>query len=260
MDALAGEGLAEFHTAGALNGGERVWMQMKLPRECYAVPGDRTECFILGAISHNGSGSVCFMGNTNRLSCSNQLRRTLGRGDGIRIRHTENMRSRLADARRAVGLIAKDLDVYQEEIQALARVKMDRGQVEKYVKTLTRTNGQPYFPTETPPEISLDDILKATEAREEIGRELLDGYYAATERIARKNRAILETILANHDCDVAAGTAWGAYNGVSEYADHGTSFRGRGEEKSNSRLNSAWFGAGHELKQQAFRAALEMAR
>jgi phage/plasmid-like protein (TIGR03299 family) len=262
MDGLVGEKLAVFHTAGSLDGGKRVWMQMLLPQDYYVTPKDVTQAFVLGTMAHDGTGAIKFSLSTNRVVCQNTLRRAVAeRGDGLSIRHTQSMKGKVNEARKALGLISQDMDVYAEEARAMARVKLGRSDVEKYVKTLTRTNGQPYFPTETPPEISLEDVLKATEAREEIGRELLDGYYAATERIAKKNKAILEAVLCNHDCDVAAGTAWGAYNAVSEYSDHGATFRGQGaEEKANSRLNSAWFGAGHELKQAAFQAALEMAR
>ena len=55
-------------------------------------------------------------------------------------------------------------------------------------------------------------------------------------------------------------TAWGAYNAVSEWADHQRNYRGLNPaEKLNRRLDSVWFGASHQLKQAAYYGALELA-
>ena len=56
------------------------------------------------------------------------------------------------------------------------------------------------------------------------------------------------------------GSAWAAYNAVSEYADHQSIVRGRGElQRADGRLYSAWFGAGATVKQRAYEAALALA-
>ena len=51
----------------------------------------------------------------------------------------------------------------------------------------------------------------------------------------------------------ADGTLWGAVNGATFYADH---MRGRSQD---SRLTTAWFGAGDDLKNKAVEVAVEMA-
>ena len=45
------------------------------------------------------------------------------------------------------------------------------------------------------------------------------------------------------------GTAWGAFNAVTEYADHWKTFKG-GE--SEARASSIWFGSSAALKQKAY--------
>ena len=55
-------------------------------------------------------------------------------------------------------------------------------------------------------------------------------------------------------------TAWGAYNAVSERADHRKGYRGgTAAERLDRQLDSVWCGASHQLKQAAYRGALELA-
>ena len=57
-----------------------------------------------------------------------------------------------------------------------------------------------------------------------------------------------------------SGTAWVAYNSVSQWADHQSVVRGQTElQRADSRLASVWFGAAAEFKTRAFDAALALA-
>ena len=60
------------------------------------------------------------------------------------------------------------------------------------------------------------------------------------------------------DVPSVAGTAWAAYNGVSEYADHGMKYKGSPDERANRRLESVWFGRADELKQTALDNAIAL--
>lgn len=51
----------------------------------------------------------------------------------------------------------------------------------------------------------------------------------------------------------AKGTAWGLLNAVTEFVDH----KRRAKNQEN-RLDSAWFGQGAQLKQQALSSALKL--
>jgi hypothetical protein len=56
------------------------------------------------------------------------------------------------------------------------------------------------------------------------------------------------------------GSVWAAYNAVSEWADHQRTFRGADPAlRQQRRLDSIWFGASHQLKQDAWAGALELA-
>ena len=47
MDALVGDKLAMYETAGSLHGGKRVWMMASIPKEYRAGPEDLIEPYVL---------------------------------------------------------------------------------------------------------------------------------------------------------------------------------------------------------------------
>ena len=126
-------------------------------------------------------------------------------------------------------------------------------------QTQLRGYVEQFYPTKVRPDFTdgaalLNRMVDAKQAAGDVMRDLLAGHLAETERIAKRNQAILEQILVNFEGDPARGTAWGAFNAVSEYADHQKKYH-----SADSRLNSVWFGAAHDLKQDAFNAALALA-
>ena len=58
----------------------------------------------------------------------------------------------------------------------------------------------------------------------------------------------------------AKGTAWGAFNAVSEYSEHHKYIRGATDELDliDRRLTSSFFGRGAQLEQRAWNAALSL--
>jgi hypothetical protein len=91
----------------------------------------------------------------------------------------------------------------------------------------------------------------------------LQGHYAETERQAQRNIEILFQVLQNYEnqgnspADVRH-SAWTAYNAVSEYADHQLRYRGDPQTRADRQLDSIWWGRADELKQQAYRGALDL--
>ena len=87
----------------------------------------------------------------------------------------------------------------------------------------------------------------------------------STERQQKTREKVLGQMLGNFDNDrnTLPGikhTAWGAYNAVSEWADHQRKYRGASSaDKLDRQLDSVWFGQSHQLKQAAYYGALELA-
>ncbi len=225
MDAIVGERLAMFETAGALKGGRRVWMLARLPQELRAAGNDTIQPYVLLTNSHDGTSSLRMFPTTVRVVCQNTLTLALGRAktsEGLSITHTESLTRRVSEARANLGVIVKKLDAFSQQVQVLAR----------------RT----------------------------LGREELASYFAGlvTNRVEKNQKKLLERFFDNLHNERNAmpeirGSAWAAYNAVSEYADYGMTVHGQGLVKTDNRLNSIWFGAANELKQRAYQAALALA-
>lgn len=93
MDTVVGEGAAAYHTAGALDGGRKVWILVKLPGEVLVrVKGhdDITEKYGLLYNSHDGKTMAALKVTPVRVVCQNTLNLAM-RGGAFNIRHTQNM-------------------------------------------------------------------------------------------------------------------------------------------------------------------------
>jgi len=251
MDEAIKEGAAMWETAGALDGGRRVWMLARIPQELEVIKGDQVNPYALLAMGHDGGMGIRILPTTTRVVCQNTLNLALSQGKSLNIRHVQTLKDKIAAARRHLGLITQRIDEFGHQAQALAKVSLKETEVTSYFEK--------FYPTKTKPDFSdgaalLERITTAKQAGNDVMQALLAGHYAETERIAKRNKAILEQLLDNFESDPARGTAWGAVNAITQYADHQKKY-----ESADSRLNSAWFGAGNELKQEAFSAALAMA-
>jgi phage/plasmid-like protein (TIGR03299 family) len=265
MDAIVGEGLARYETAGALKGGRRVWMLARMPRDVYVTGDDVVQPYILLTNSHDGSMALRMVPTTVRVVCANTLNLALGRarhGEGLSIRHCESLEGRVREARAKLGLLTERVEQFQDEARQLAACSLSDRQA--------RTYFEQFFPTRPaaaplPTEELLDAILEAQQDHSSLVAQLLAGHQEEQTRTERRNARILEAVLesyhsrANEALDIA-GTAWAAYNAVSGWADHQSRVRGKSElERADNRLNSIWFGSAHELKQEAYSAALQLA-
>lgn len=232
MDALVGDKLAMYQTAGSLKGGRRVWMLARIPKEYRARPEDLIQPYVLLVNSHDGSGALRMIATSIRVVCQNTLNLALSRAsqdgqEGLSIRHHPSLQQRVIEARQKLGIITARFDQFDEELHAmLAKLPTGR-EVEQYFQNLL------------PP--------------------------AQTDRQTKNREAVLATFYTGFDNERNATpgvghTAWGLYNAVSEWADHGRRFRGDSESaRQENRLQSIWFGSSHRLKQAAYRSALDLA-
>ena len=232
FDHVVGQGQAVYHTAGALGVGERVWILAKLPGDIVIKKHgteDRTEKFLLLSNSHNGWSTLRMFFTPIRVVCQNTLNAALGKtGSGIAIRHTGEIKGKVAEAQRALGLAVRFYDDMTQLAQTLAGKAMKPQQIEAYV-----------------------------------GRVFPSRKDEPSSRIQNVRRDVLELIEHGKGNDAAGirGTAWAALNGVVEYVDHGRAGRGKtAQEQTSSRLESAWFGYGATIKARAWDAAVALVK
>ena len=70
-DALLGAGV-RFETAGSLQGGKKIWLLARLPRE-YIIAGERISPYLVFSNTHDGSGAVRVAITPIRVVCNNTL-------------------------------------------------------------------------------------------------------------------------------------------------------------------------------------------
>jgi hypothetical protein len=127
LDSLLGEFRAKFHTAGAVYGGGKVWMQCELPGHGFeVVRGDAVQAFATFTNPHDGSGKAWCFPTTNRIVCANRYR-TAGRdrSAGLGVRHTGDVRATIGDARLALGVAVRQIDRFTVAADVLARTPVD---------------------------------------------------------------------------------------------------------------------------------------
>lgn len=233
MDALVGDKLAMYETAGSLHGGRRVWMLAAIPKEYRAGADDLIKPYVLLTNTHDGSQALRMIPTTVRVVCQNTLNLAMREAgmDGLTISHHPRLETRIAEARTKLGIIAARFDQFDEELHAMLAKDLSGSEASGYFRGLSGMD-------------SPGGTDRQKKSREKVFGQMLDNF--------------------DNDRNTLPGvkhTAWGAYNAVSEWADHQRNYRGTSPaEKLNRRLDSVWFGASHQLKQAAYYGALDLAR
>lgn len=232
MDSLVGDKLAMYETAGSLHGGKRVWMMAAIPKEYRAGPDDLIKPYVLLTNTHDGTQALRMIPTTVRVVCQNTLNLALRDAgvEGLSISHHPKLESRVAEARAKLCIIAARFDKFDDELHAMLERDLSVTEAGNYFRGLS-------------------------------GVELL----GQTDRQKKSREQIHGQMLANFDNERntlpgVKHTVWGAYNAVSEWADHQRKYRGGdAAEKLDRQLDSVWFGQSHQIKQAAYHGALELA-
>ncbi len=238
MDAITQDhGSAKYETAGALGGGERVWLQVSVEGDICIKgkggkdSGDTLQRYILMANSHDGSSPLLIATTIVRVVCQNTLTAAIkSASDMFKVRHTKSIGGKVADAREALGIINASYVELEAKLQKLATIKVSDKAFEGYIASLGFD-----VDAEKGKGKGAVDQLKALYGGEGMGSQL----------------------------ESAKGNAWGALNAVTQFVDHerstrvtkASSFTSEGE----ARLASQWFGSGLVLKEKALEKALLLA-
>lgn len=121
LEALVDESGAHFETAGAIDGGRRVFVTMKLPGHISVGGADRVDQYIAAMTSHDGTASTSVLVTPVRIVCQNTLNMAFNNNSGVfRARHVRSSQARLVgEARRALDLSFQYLDGFQQEAEKL---------------------------------------------------------------------------------------------------------------------------------------------
>jgi phage/plasmid-like protein (TIGR03299 family) len=211
----------EMHTAGALHHGRMVWALAKIKDGAFdAVKNDTVESYMLFSNPHQYGRSIEVRRTNIRVVCNNTLTYALSKkvSGMIRLNHAKAFNPEMV--KEALGLSHATTKELKAQSKFLATKKCTPEQIHEYLNRL--------FPIGE-------------------GSKRPDREYT---KPAQKIFDILETQPGH---DLAPGTFWNLFNGVTYATDHvlGVS--------QDTRLSSAWFGRGQSKKIEALNLALEMA-
>jgi phage/plasmid-like protein (TIGR03299 family) len=215
MDSLVDDGSMRYHTAGSLRGGQRIWLLGQIG-SVDILPSDRVDQFLFLWNSHDGSGSLRCLFTNVRVVCANTARAALdiGKGEGISLRHTANIQSRVEKTRDVLGL---SVSCFQESTvfaKELTQLKMPVKRWTEFSEALIPDNPE------------LDSNSRAENARFKLTQLFEDGV--------------------GSDIKGVRGTGWGAQCAVIEFANYHRTSRG-GDKAQARRFESSLFDSGAKL-------------
>ena len=213
---ICNETKAEFVRGGQLMGGRGLFLQAKLP-DSIRVKGtdDLIDKLLTFITSHDGS--LCFMvlPTALRLFCANQMNALrYDMRNALKIRHTRSAHERL---KQADQIIMDSMNAYKQ-----FQVKVDWLADQKF------TDLQMNIATR-----------KLFNVKDDVQDQDIHG------RTLGNINKIKELFTEGNGQHVFRGTAWAAFNAVSEFADHERAVR-----KNTDRFEAGLIGSGTKIKQR----------
>lgn len=212
----------ELETAGVLKGGRKFWALARTGQEVTLRGNDTVRHYLLLATSCDGSLATTATPTTIRVVCNNTLSIAVnGTSQAIKVPH----RSRFDPdvVKKELGIAVSQWDTFMYQMKILSERKVKHHETLSYfLKVLCQAD------SEETPGLTNERALNTVQS-------LYNGHGRGAELTA------------------AHGTAWGLLSAVTEFVDHE-----RRARTPESRLDSAWFGQGAQLKQRALEQALEL--
>lgn len=191
FDSIVQSKEAIYETAGVLGIGQRIFITAKLP-ETIRIEGtdDITEVYVLLTSSHDGTASIIAAITPVRVVCANTLSMALNKTiNKIGIRHSSQVKYRLEEAHKVLGISRKYVSEANELYNHLSK---------KYVS---------------------DGAVK----------ELITNLFNEERRDSTRIQNIEEAVWASYNAGTGQskilGTAWGALNGITYYLSHQKNYR-----------------------------------
>ena len=134
-DELLGRGV-RYETAGSLQGGRKVWILARLPRE-YVISGERISPYLVFSNTHDGSGAVKVAVTPIRVVCNNTLNLALGTAKrSWSMIHTGDIQGKMQEARDTLFMAEDYMDKLGKAFDTLRRQKLSSTQVKEYIGLL----------------------------------------------------------------------------------------------------------------------------
>lgn len=182
-----------WESAGSIKDGRVVFGSLALPRDIVldsAGANDVTKLYLLVTTSHDGSASIQAMTTPVRVVCQNTLNVALnGATQSFKIRHTQSLEGRVAQARQALGMSFAYADEFEKQAQAL------------YAQAIT--------------DKQFNDLVLELYPKPEVGSAKV-----AFTKWENKVITISDLYFSSPTVETVKGTKWGAFNALTERLDY----------------------------------------
>lgn len=235
---LAEIGGFDLETAGALSDGKRIWALAKVNDGAPIIGHDNVRPYLLLATSYDGTMATTAKFTAIRVVCNNTITMAVGAYDGqsyagkqetdtegravnslVRIPHSKTFNP--DQVKLDLGIVASVWDKWLVNTRLMAERELTEAQADQFLFKLLG-------PLQTAPKNGgpMPD-LRGSKGYQRI-MQMFDGDLIGADLAGKHNR-------------------WAMLNAVTEHVDHE---RGRSDD---TRLHSAWFGAGEGIKNAAYR-------
>ena len=134
-DNLLGEGV-KYETAGSLQGGKKVWILARLPRE-YIMSGERITPYLVFSNTHDGSGAVKVAITPVRVVCNNTLNLALNTANRcFSMVHTGDIKGKIDEAKHTLFMADEYVKALGNEFDNMREHRITDQQVEEYIEML----------------------------------------------------------------------------------------------------------------------------
>lgn len=216
---LVSAGGFELETAGVLKGGRKLWALARTGQETLLKGNDQVKAYLLLATSCDGTLCTTAQFTSVRVVCNNTLQMAVGDSSGaVKVPHSTVFDPQAV--KQALGLGLSGWERFIGNLKSLSK------------RTVSPEEARQYFQAVLDEPLADDSV--ASRAMQQVS--------------ALYSGAGLGSLLSG-----SRGTAWGLLNAMTEYVDHR-----RRARSQDYRLDSAWFGQGAQLKQQALNQALAL--
>ena len=187
-DQLIGTGEVKYETAGALDGGKKVFLLANLPETI--ILGDKFIPHMLFSNSHDGSSSVRVTATPVRVVCENTMNQALESAKRIwSFVHRGDINSKVLEAKETLLNMKAYMEELNKDAERLAGIKISGAMLQQFMNQM--------FPIDDEKDYTLRQTKNAMYLREMfMGRYNMD------------------------DLGNFRGTAWGLLNAASDFASH----------------------------------------
>ncbi len=213
-----------LHTAGSLKGGRRIWALAETGKIADVVKNDPIGGFLLLATSCDRGLATTARFTSVRVVCANTLAiAERSKENAISVAH--NTKFIPENVKKQLGIQVSTFDQFMQNARDLARKQITQDKADQFLYNLWA----PYSDN-----LRQGDVVDVRKMR--AYRQVLDLFNGKGK---------------GSDMLGVSGTYWGMVNAVTEFVDHHSFSR-----SSETRLNTAWFGRGDDIKTNALNLAL----